>query len=134
MPRYLFSSHDGFGLGHVRRNTVIAHALLDADAAASVTIVTGVEARPAWLHHPHMAAVAVPPLLKDPSGSYRNPGMSFEAAIAAREQLFSAAIDAVAPDWWWSIATPSGSAASSGEASSGPGPVERSPCSVCATS
>lgn len=98
MPRYLFSSHDGFGLGHVRRNTVIARALLDADAAASVTIVTGVEARPAWLHHPRMAVVAVPPLLKDPSGSYRNSGMSFEAAIAAREQLFSAAIDAVAPD------------------------------------
>jgi hypothetical protein len=44
--RYLFYSHDGFGLGHARRNNIIARALVDADPSASVTLVTGVEARP----------------------------------------------------------------------------------------
>ncbi|MGI8711239.1 MAG: glycosyltransferase family protein [Acidimicrobiales bacterium] len=98
MPHYLLSSHDGFGLGHVRRNIVIARALLDADPSASVTVVTGVRARPAWLEHARISVVAVPPLLKDASGTYRNPGMSFQAAIDARARLFSATVDAVAPD------------------------------------
>ncbi len=38
MARYLFSSHDGFGLGHTRRNTLIAHALLRRDPTAEVTL------------------------------------------------------------------------------------------------
>jgi len=98
MPRYLFSSHDGFGLGHVRRNVVIARALLAADPATSVTIVTGVQVRPSWLRHPRMSVVGVPPLLKDRRGAYRNPGMRFEEAVDARAQLFSATVDAVMPD------------------------------------
>lgn len=34
MARFLFASHDGFGLGHVRRNTLIARALLAAEPRA----------------------------------------------------------------------------------------------------
>ena len=47
--RYLFYSHDGYGLGHVRRNSLIARAVLDTDPAAQVSLVTGLDVRPRWL-------------------------------------------------------------------------------------
>ena len=41
MRRFLFYSHDGLGLGHVRRNLAIAHALTEVSADASVLVLTG---------------------------------------------------------------------------------------------
>ena len=98
MRHYLFSSHDGFGLGHLRRNTQIAHALLNLDPTAAITIVTGVAVRPRWLGDPRIRVVAVPPLIKGGDGSYRNPGMSFEEAIAARSRTIDQVIAAIRPD------------------------------------
>ena len=48
MARYLFFSHDGFGLGHVRRNTLVARALLGREPEAEVAIVTGLAVQPTW--------------------------------------------------------------------------------------
>ena len=42
--------------------------------------------------------VRVPPLLKDGDGAYRNPGMTFEAAIRDRALAFRAAVERVRPD------------------------------------
>jgi len=39
--RFLFDSHDAYGLGHVRRNSSIARAVLATDPAAQVSLVTG---------------------------------------------------------------------------------------------
>jgi predicted glycosyltransferase len=41
--RFLFYSHDGVGLGHVRRNLAIAHALTDSAPEASIVLVTSVD-------------------------------------------------------------------------------------------
>lgn len=98
MPRYLFSSHDGFGLGHVRRNTTIAQAIVRADSEAHVLIATGVSHQTAWQDDPRITTLALPPLLKASDGSYRNPGMSFEGALAQRSQAFDAAIERFDPD------------------------------------
>ncbi|MDQ1635968.1 MAG: hypothetical protein QOJ32_2777, partial [Frankiaceae bacterium] len=49
MSGYLLFSHDGFGLGHVRRNLLVARGILAADPSADVTLVTGVATRPQWL-------------------------------------------------------------------------------------
>ncbi|MGD9792075.1 MAG: glycosyltransferase family protein [Acidimicrobiia bacterium] len=98
MARYLFSSHDGYGLGHIRRNTLIAAAVLEADPEAEVTLVTGVSKRPAWLRHPRLTVVEVPSLLKDSDGSYRNPGMAFEEAIARRAIRFDALVADLQPE------------------------------------
>lgn len=98
MSRYLFSSHDGFGLGHVRRNTLVATALLARDPAAEVAIVTGLGVRPAWLADPRLRVTTVPPLLKDADGAYRNDELSFEEAIARRAAGFEAAVAGFAPD------------------------------------
>ncbi len=98
MARYLFSSHDGFGLGHVRRNALIARALLDAEPDAEVVLVTGVAKRPSWLGDPRLRIVEVPPLVKDGNGAYRNGSLGFDAAIRHRAEVFDATIAKFRPD------------------------------------
>ncbi|MDQ1626876.1 MAG: hypothetical protein QOI54_620 [Actinomycetota bacterium] len=98
MVNVLFYSHDGYGLGHVRRNSLIADALLDADPTNQVTIVTGLAKRPRWLTDKRISVVTVPPLLKDGDGAYRNPGMTFEQAIRDRAMTFRAAVERICPD------------------------------------
>ena len=98
MAHVLFYSHDGYGLGHVRRNSLIADALLEADPGNQVTIVTGVARRPRWITDDRIEVVTVPPLLKDGDGAYRNPGMTFEDAIRDRALVFRAAVERTRPD------------------------------------
>jgi predicted glycosyltransferase len=101
----LFSSHDGYGLGHVRRNSLIADALLAADPTNRVTIVTGVARRPRWTSDPRVAVVAVPPLLKDGDEAPRTPGTRFEEAIRDRALAFRAAVRAeLAGEGWRDVA------------------------------
>lgn len=97
--QYLFYSHDGYGLGHIRRNSLIAQAVLDADPSAQVTLVTGLDVRTRWLHDSSRARVhRVPPLLKDTDGSYRNERLSFEDALRRREQVFAELVEDQRPD------------------------------------
>jgi predicted glycosyltransferase len=98
MSRYLFASHDGYGLGHVRRNVLIARQVLRCDPDAQVTLVTGVPGRPAWLLDPRFTVIGAPPLLKDARGVYDNPGPGLHAAVAERARIFGAAVAAVSPD------------------------------------
>ena len=96
MSRFLFISHDGFGLGHARRNEVIAREVLGSDRDAQIVLVTGVAKRVAWLNgDEHVRVVRVPPLLKDSDGAYRNGTMPFADALAARGR---AVVDAVRTD------------------------------------
>jgi predicted glycosyltransferase len=39
--RIVFYSHNGFGLGHVRRNYLLARALNDADPSLEILLITG---------------------------------------------------------------------------------------------
>ncbi len=100
VTRYLFYSHDGYGLGHVRRNSLIARAVLDASPEAVVSVVTGLTARPRWLDEgsPRLRVHRVPPLLKAPDGSYRHETMSFEDAVRERERIFRQLVDEERPD------------------------------------
>lgn len=95
--RYLFCSHDGFGLGHVRRNTLIASALLGIDPEAEIVIMTGVAVRPRWLRGRFMVQ-RVPPLLKGSDGSYRSTTMSFDGAIAQRAAAMRSMVDEWRPN------------------------------------
>ena len=97
--RYLFYSHDGFGLGHVRRNSLIARAVLAGDPTAHVSLVTGLTVRPRWLEEsPRMQVHRVPPLLKAEDGSYRHETLSFEDAVRERERIFTAVVEEERPD------------------------------------
>jgi len=98
MARYLFASHDGFGLGHVRRNTLVARAILAREPDADIVIVTGLPMRPGWLGDSRLRVVGVPALLKDSSGTYRNDRLTFEQAIDQRAGAFSRTVSRFAPD------------------------------------
>ena len=95
--RYLFFSHDGFGLGHFRRNCLIAGALLRRSPEASVVLVTGLPVPPGWVDSSRVGIVRVPPLLKDSKGGYQAIGSAFEEAIAGREVVFAALAAAYRP-------------------------------------
>jgi predicted glycosyltransferase len=96
---YLFYSHDGYGLGHVRRNSVIARAVLDTDPAAQVSLVTGIDVRPRWLRQDDRVRVHhVPPMLKSADGAYRHESLSFEDAVRERERIFATVVDEERPD------------------------------------
>ncbi len=99
VTRYLFYSHDGYGLGHVRRNSLIARAVLDTDPGAQVSLVTGVKVRPRWLRQAARVRVhRVPPMLKSTDGSYRHEKLPFWAAVRERERIFAALVDDERPD------------------------------------
>ena len=98
MSRYLFSSHDGYGLGHVRRNVLIAREVARCEPDAEITLVTGVSRRPGWLQDPRFTVVAVPPLLKNAQGDYDNPGLGLRAAVAERARIFANTVADLRPD------------------------------------
>lgn len=99
VTRYLFYSHDGYGLGHVRRNSLTARAVLDMDPTAVVSLVTGIDARPRWLEEtPRMHVHRVRPMLKAADGSYRHEGSSFQSAVRDRERIFATLVDEEHPD------------------------------------
>jgi predicted glycosyltransferase len=95
--RYVFFSHDGYGVGHLRRNTLIAHEILAQDHAAEVTLVTGVRRPPAWSVDPRICVVSVPTLVKGATGAYRGDLLSFEQTVARRRQAFAGVLARVAP-------------------------------------
>ncbi len=95
--RYVFFSHDGFGVGHLRRNALIAHEILAQDPGAEVILVTGVRRLPAWTIDPRICVVPVPPLVKGPDGVYGNDSFSFEETVAQRREVFAAVLARVQP-------------------------------------
>jgi predicted glycosyltransferase len=99
VTRYLFYSHDGYGLGHVRRNSLIARAVLDLDPDATVSLVTGLEVRPRWLRQAARVRVhRVPPMLKTGDGTYRHENLAFADALRERERVFELLVADEQPD------------------------------------
>lgn len=96
--RVLFSSHDGYGLGHVRRNSRLASALRDRLPDAEVTVVTGVASDHAWLGADGVDVVRFPPLVKDARGGYRNASLSPRDALIERSRIFQEVVERTQPD------------------------------------
>jgi predicted glycosyltransferase len=98
MPSYVFTSHDGFGLGHVRRNVSLAEAVLRSDPHADITVVTGVATDLPWLRRRDLRVVRVPSLVKDGGGAYRNDRLTPEQVAERRAEVFRRVVDTVCPD------------------------------------
>ena len=94
----MFWSHDGFGLGHVRRNSLIAAAILEREPDAEIVLVTGLAVRPSWLGSGNVRVVQVPPMLKDQDGAYRHEELPFEIAIERRARMFHRTVEELRPD------------------------------------
>ena len=96
--RYLLTSHDGFGLGHVRRNARIAAAIRALDPTARIVLVTGVRSSHAWLGTDGVEVVRVPALSKDASGSYVAVTGSVRATLATRRRRLLEVVEELRPN------------------------------------
>jgi len=98
MPRFLFISHDGFGLGHVRRNCLIASSLRTMHRQADVMIVTGISTEIGWLGGPGLSIVRVPPMIKTSRHGYEGLSYSFEETVRKRRDMFVDVVTSWQPD------------------------------------
>ena len=97
--RYLFYSHDGFGLGHTRRHLAIARALTDLDAEASILLACGSEEIYQFQLPPQVEVLKLPALRKVRNGHYvaRRLKISPQEAHALRSELLTTAIRVFRP-------------------------------------
>jgi predicted glycosyltransferase len=99
-PRFLFYSHDGLGLGHIRRNLAIARALTDATPRASIVLATSAEHADALGLAAHVDILRLPALRKLDNGHYAARRLPIPAADVSRlrSDLLAAAVRSFEPD------------------------------------
>ena len=87
--RILMYSHDTFGLGHLRRCRVIAHALVDRFKGLTVLIISGSQIAGAFDFKARVDFVKVPSVIKLYSGEYTsiNKHIDIGDTLAIREAL-----------------------------------------------
>jgi predicted glycosyltransferase len=98
--RFFFYSHDGMGLGHVRRQIAIAAALGAADPKAQVLLATSVDDVAGLGLPPNIDTLKLPGLRKIANGDYsaRRLGIPKGELRLFRSAVLQAAVDAFRPD------------------------------------
>jgi predicted glycosyltransferase len=97
--RFLFYSHDGLGLGHVRRNLCVASALSELVPRASILVATSAEEAELFGMPPGVDLLKLPGLRKVGNGRYaaRRLPLRFEDVRSVRAQLLAAAVESFLP-------------------------------------
>jgi predicted glycosyltransferase len=97
--RFLFYSHDGFGLGHARRNLAVADALTELDPRATVLVATSAEEAESLGVPPRVDILRLPGLRKLGNDRYgsRRLRVSSEDFAAVRGNLLGAAVESFRP-------------------------------------
>ncbi len=98
--RVLLYSHDTFGLGHLRRTRVLAHAFARRGPDASALIVSGSPLIGSFEFDARVDFVRVPGIIKKRNGAYRSLTLpiAVEETIALRSVLIREATVSFAPD------------------------------------
>lgn len=98
--RVALYSHDTKGLGHIRRNSMIAAALVAADPDVEVLLLTGAREAAALPLPSRTSVVTVPELAKDLDGTYRARflPLPLDTVIGMRAAILLHALDDFAPD------------------------------------
>ncbi len=93
-------SHDTQGLGHVRRNALIAAALVADEPNTDVLLLAGVTEATALPLPPRTDMVTLPGVAKNPGGGYRSRSMSMslDDIVTLRSQILDAALASFTPD------------------------------------
>jgi len=98
--RVALYSHDTMGLGHIRRNQLVAHSLASSPLRPDILLISGTnEAR--HLVMPRGAdRVVLPALYKGHDGAYRSRHLRLPLGelIALRQSIIDGALDAFQPD------------------------------------
>lgn len=98
--RLVLYSHDTMGLGHTRRNLLIAQALSESRTQPATLMVFGAGEAQAWDLPTGVESLTLPAVRKAPNGGYasRRMPVSFEALIRIRSQAIAGSIAAFDPD------------------------------------
>jgi predicted glycosyltransferase len=93
-------SHDTMGIGHMRRNLLIAQTLAAPPVSATVLLIAGACEASAFVMPPDVDCLTVPSLTKSGTGQYRARALSLSLreVIALRAQTIASAVSAFAPD------------------------------------
>ncbi len=99
-PRVALYSHDTLGLGHVRRNLLIAQALAQAAPAPVTLLITGAQEAAAFSVPSGADMLILPALRKAGSGLYqpRRLSVATQDLIALRARTIRAALESFQPD------------------------------------
>lgn len=98
--RIALYSHDTMGLGHMRRNFLIAQSFIRSLPEASVLMIAGAREASVFAMPTGVDCLTLPALCKVGRGKYeaRNLEVDIEEIIAIREKTISAALEAFEPD------------------------------------
>ena len=97
--RFLFYSHDGVGLGHLRRHIAIASALAGILPEAKVLLATGVDEASHLGLPPHIDTLKLPGLRKVANNQYeaRRLGLAMPEFGSLRSGLLNTAVETFRP-------------------------------------
>lgn len=98
--RVLIYSHDTYGLGHLRRSSLIAEGLASASEFSSTLIATGSPRAQAFSLPPGTDTVKLPAALKTPTGGYRarTLRLPIEEMVRVRAEILRALTWSYLPD------------------------------------
>ncbi len=98
--RVALYSHDTMGLGHMRRNLLLAQALRHSRLQAVVLLIAGAREASVLTGAAGVDCVALPSLRKDGTGQYhpRHLAVSLQELLALRAKIALAALEAFDPD------------------------------------
>ncbi|NUQ64863.1 MAG: glycosyltransferase [Pirellulales bacterium] len=98
--RIALYSHDTMGIGHMRRNLLVAQALMQSPSVASCLIVAGAREAAALAMPARVDCLTLPAFKKQRGGGYRSRclHMHFRELALLRSKTIHAAIEAYAPD------------------------------------
>lgn len=97
--RVALYSHDTCGLGHMRRNLLIARTLVEALPDAEVLLISGAREATLFPVPPRVDILTLPALFKQPDGHYRARHFSFNVRdlIRLRGRIIRAALESFRP-------------------------------------
>lgn len=99
-PRIALYSHDTQGLGHIRRNLLIAAALARTGANPTVLLISGLREAAAFASPPGVDCFTIPALRKDIEGNYHSRSLNLTTAevIRMREAAIHSMLKSFEPD------------------------------------
>lgn len=98
--RVALYSHDTQGLGHIRRNLAIAHALSQTEPAPTTLLISGTQVGAAFTLPPGVDLLSLPGVSKDAHGRYgpRTLSMPLDDLIGLRRSVIQHALEQFQPD------------------------------------
>lgn len=100
LKRVALYSHDTLGLGHIRRNLLLAETLANAPLWASVLLLSGTNALGRFRLSPGIDSISLPAYYKSASGTYeaRRLGIDTKSLVTLRSRTIDTVLDEYVPD------------------------------------